>query len=550
MKNLCRLGPIVAAIIGLMVVAPAAKVQGQQGQAAKPTLVVSIAGVNSLLDNIGYLTRVVGTPEVGGLVTMMAGQYIQGLDTKRPVGMFIVMAGPQPTGVVFLPVSDFAAVIAKIEESLGEPEDLGGGVRKISVQRDIFFKESNGWAFVTDSASNLENLPDDPSEMLGTLPQDYEVAVRVNVQSIPGSLREMAISQIREGFERGLEGSKDEDARELQQKIGQHSIKNLVSFIEEADQLTVGWGVDSNEGSTYLDVDLSALPGSKLTERLALLSGNETEFSGFLLPEAAAKLHFTSRAAEEDIEQTKLVLGMMRDKVMEGIDDDDELPNDEARAKAKEIVGAFIQVIEDTVASGRFDGGAALLLNDGKLQLVGGGYLVDGSVIEQNLKELVELGKSIEDDEKLDQIKFNAESYQGINLHTATVPIPEDEDDARKVFGSELSIVVGTGAKSAYVALGTDCESLLKTVIDRSGSQKVEVKVPVTFDIALAPILEFAAAIENEPEVKRLAESLQESNGKDHITVTTATGPRSVSYRILVQEGVLNLIGQAAKRGR
>ena len=359
-KNLCRLGPIVAAIIGLMVVAPAAKVQGQQGQAAKPTLVVSIAGVNSLLDNIGYLTRAVGTPEVGGLVTMMAGQYIQGLDTKRPVGMFIVMAGPQPTGVVFLPVSDFAAVIAKIEESLGEPEDLGGGVRKISVQRDIFFKESNGWAFVTDSASNLENLPDDPSEMLGTLPQDYEVAVRVNVQSIPGSLREMAISQIREGFERGLEGSKDEDARELQQKIGQHSIKNLVSFIEEADQLTVGWGVDSNEGSTYLDVDLSALPGSKLTERLALLSGNETEFSGFLLPEAAAKLHFTSRAAEEDIEQTKLVLGMMRDKVMEGIDDDDELPNDEARAKAKEIVGAFIQVIEDTVASGRFDGGCCI----------------------------------------------------------------------------------------------------------------------------------------------------------------------------------------------
>ena len=56
-------------------------------QETKPVLVVSIASVDRLLSNIGYLTRAAGTPEVGGLVTLMASQYIEGLDTTKPAGL-------------------------------------------------------------------------------------------------------------------------------------------------------------------------------------------------------------------------------------------------------------------------------------------------------------------------------------------------------------------------------------------------------------------------------------------------------------------------------
>ncbi len=541
MKILHRL--VVAVSLGLLTVASAPSLLAQQ--ADKPAVVVSITGIDRLLANIRYLTQAAGTPELGGLVTMMSGQYVEGLDAEKPAGMFVKMLG-QPAGIAFLPVSDFDSVIAKIEESLGEPEDLGGGLKKISLQRDIFFKETAGWVYISDAAANLEELPEDPSTQLGTLPADYEVAFQVNVQSIPAPLREMAIAQMKEGFNQSLEGASDEE-RELQEKIGKNSINNLVSFIQEADQFTVGWGVDSENGETFIDVEVTAIPGSSLVERLALLDGNETQFAGFLLPDAAAKVHFTSRAAKEDIEQTMVMLEVMRDKALEELDDDDDLPDDETREKAKDIVRSLIKVLEDTVSSGRFDGGGALLLNNGTLQLVAGGYLSDGAAVEANLKELVELARSIENEPALNDVEFNKSSYQGVELHAATVPIPADEDEARSVFGDELSIVVGTGEQSAYVALGTGCETLLKTVIDKSASQPAAVKAPMTMDIAMAPILEFAASIENQPEIQQLAAALQQSNGKDHISVTVKTVPKGVSYRVRLQEGVLQLIGAAAK---
>ena len=72
--------------------------------ASKPAVVISIAKFDKLLGDVGYLTRAAGAPEFGGLVTLMAGPYLQGIDTRRPAGVYLRFNGPMPTGVAFLPV--------------------------------------------------------------------------------------------------------------------------------------------------------------------------------------------------------------------------------------------------------------------------------------------------------------------------------------------------------------------------------------------------------------------------------------------------------------
>jgi len=107
--------------------------------------------------------------------------------------------------------------------------------------------------------------------------------------------------------------------------------------------------------------------------------------------------------------------------------------------------------------------------------------------------------------------------------------------------------VVGTGAKSAYLGFGQGSSQLLKRVIDDSARSSQQVVRPFELHVSLTPILEFAAAMENDPVVKVLADSIKRSAGKDHIRIAQKPVERGVSTRLEVEEGVLQLIGAAVK---
>lgn len=544
MNQLCRRVAILA--LGFALVA--APLQSAWAQANKPAVLISLANLDKLLGDIGYLTRAAGTPELGGMVTLMAGQYIEGLNSLEPAGIYVTVNGPRPSGIAFLAVADFEAVVQKIEESVGELEDVGGGVKKLALQRDIFLVESNGWVFVSDSAGNLTDLPEDPDKTLGDLPDRYDIAFQINVQEIPDELRKMAINEMREGFESGLRNSLDGDQPELQEKVGRRGIENLVQFIEGADQLTVGWGVDDDAGTTHIDIEVTAIANSKLAEQLATLENTTTSFVGFDLPGAAASFRFSTLVMEEDIEQAQMALQVMRDQVLKEIDEDDDLPNKNARKAAKEIVTSLLSVFEETIKTGKMDGGATLLLEDETLQFVAGGFVADGAAIEQSLKRLVELAKEADDDDlDFDRVKFNVETHAGIDLHSLVIQIPEDEEEARRALGDEFSVAVGTGPKSFYIAVGGDSMDLLKTVVDGS-KQAGETKIsPVALRVALLPIMKFASKIEDDAAFLRLTEALERAPERDEISIVAESKPLGATYRIEVQEGVLQLIGQAAK---
>lgn len=537
-----------ATLACVLTLVPAARSIAQDG-AQKPALVVSIASADVLLGDISYLTKAAGAPELGGFINLMAGQYVAGLDTKRPSGIFVHVAGNKPVGIGFVAVSNFDQVVNKIEEGVGELEDVGGGVRKLSLQRDIFIKQQGGWAFISDSAANLTGLPEDPTKMLGGLNEQYNIGIRIGVQSIPEALRQTAMAEVKKGFEQAMEAQgADAQEIELQQNLGRQSIANLNQFMEEADEVTIGWGVDKKDGRTYLDFSVTALDGSKLAKQVASTTNAKSNFTGFLLPDAAATLHFTSLVTGQEQTQFLEMLKVLRASAVEEIDNDDDLPNEQVRKLAKEFVGSMIDILNATVESGKLNGGAAVLLNAETVQFVAGGYVADGRAVETEIKKLVQLAKEADAGADLDSIKFNASQHKGVDLHTFTVPIPEDERDARRVLGDRLDVVVGTGPQSAYVAFGKGCTELLKQVIDASAAADA-VGPPVAFTVSLGKILEFASTFESAPAVAVMADAIKAAGGKDKISITGTAIERGIRYRIEIGEAVLSLIGQAARLG-
>jgi hypothetical protein len=110
-----------------------------------------------------------------------------------------------------------------------------------------------------------------------------------------------------------------------------------------------------------------------------------------------------------------------------------------------------------------------------------------------------------------------------------------------------LNVIVGTGKQSAYVSFGKESMNLLKRVVDVSAADASKEVIPFQLNVSLAPIMVFAASIDDDPIVKSLAETVQKAAGKDRIRVTQKTVDRGTAVRVELDEGVLQLIGAAFK---
>jgi hypothetical protein len=513
----------------------------------KPLLIVSVASVDEVLADVKYITKASGFEGAGNTADFFGKAYTNGVDRKRPIGVIVAPKdGGDFIAVSFVPVSDMKAILATLKEPVGEPKDVGDGVLELAIgPQSAFIKETNGWAFVAREKEHLAELPADPMALLGTLPKDYTIAAKVHLQNLPAELKKMAADQMRIGLSRALENAPREGGvdREFQEKLGRVYVENIVRILDETDEIVFGLQIDAAGQRTFIDLGQTAVAGTRMAKQLEALANTKSGFSAFLMPEAAVSFNASGTVAKEDLDQLRAMMDGVKANALKDLDNNPDL-DATRRAAAKELLGGFIDIVMKTLEEGKVDGGATLLLEPKSLNFVAGGLVADGAKVDALFKKLTDLAK---DEPDAPEIKLNAGQHGGITLHKITGPIPEGEAEAREILGDKLNFVLGTGPKSVYVAFGKDAEGLLKKVIDQV-TQKGPADVPPSqLNVALLPILKFAASVDDNPIVPALV-SVLEKSGKDKITMVTTPRPRGSNTRILVEEGVLQLIGEGAKK--
>lgn len=529
------------AIALLMVPAATAQAQG-----LKPAVVFSIASIDEQMADAEYLFEAAGQKDAFAFIKFGAGVYLDGLDTTKPIGGVMLLDTGEPTGLAFIPVKDLDKLLAKIPGGVA-PEDVGDGMSKIATPtgEDVYLKETGGYVYLSNEKNNLVAVPADPTTLLAGLDKKYNIAVQANLQNIPEPLKQMAIQGIEQGYQEGLEGGledEDEDVQELIKKLGGNSVESMKQLVNESDKIMLGWGVDSKTKSTYFDFSMTAVQGSKLAGRLATLKDTKSDFSGFLLPDAAATLHFAGDMAPEDKQVLTALMTTMRGTAMKELEADEDL-TDAQKGAAKEVLGTLLDVFSKTVDGGKLDGGAALLLSPGSLTFAGGGKIAGGEDLDKTFKKLIELGKA---EPEFPEVKIDADSHGNVKFHTVSVPIPDDEEDAKAIFGQSMDAVVGIGPNSTYMAFGKDAVGTLKRIMDASTAGADKVVPPSQLNIALTPILKFAQSVNEEPGVAVVLEALENSMGKDKIRIISQAIENGSLTRFEIEEGILQAIGAGA----
>ncbi len=519
----------------------------------KPVAVVSIAPLDRLMQDFTYLARSCGAATFAGVGKVMVEQYTEGLDRSRPLGIAVHWTDNQPVPIVFLPVADRKVFFTALARASLVPDDLGGGLFAFDAGgQTIFAKDTGKWMIVARQEADLKAAPADPAASLGELPTRYDIALRMNVQALPADLREMAISQMKSGFERSLaeQGNQSPEEKAAAEEMGKATIAQMERIFNETDQVLFAISAAPANQRLQLDVGAQFVAGSDLAKQMEQHKTLTSDFTGLLIQGAAMSLRSTGLISDPDKAVSKNNIRTMSRQIDSKLDDSGSLPTANKEA-VKKFLASLVSVLEKTIDGGKLDVGGAISLNESKVRGVFGTLIADGMQVESAVKEFV---GSMGNNPDMPKFEFNYAKHQNVNLHKVSVPLKTDNPIVQKVFGSELRFVIGTGAKALFLALDPDGDNVIKSSLDRVAGNMNKSVTPGEMVVEVGQVLGFASELSPNPILTDATQTVQQSEGKDHIrvlsTLEPASKPQGMIYQIMIEEGVLKGIGTAVLAGQ
>jgi hypothetical protein len=282
---------------------------------------------------------------------------------------------------------------------------------------------------------------------------------------------------------------------------------------------------------------------------MALQTNLKSSFAGMVLPEAAVSGVTTVQLTENDLALAKAQFKAQREQAVQQLETLGATLSPEQTEALKKLVGHYLDLAEKSLNT-RQDSGFAVVLAPRSVAAVAGGFVPDNVSLDASVKEFADFLKANPDAGGV-TFTMNSGTLGDLTLHRGSIPLKPEDAAARSIFGEKLDFVIGTGKNSFYIAGGKDYEGLLKKVIDRSAAQASQPAKPLHVTVAVLPIMKFYQSVDQEnPLVGAVLGGMiasLEQEGGDKLLITGAATPKSATYRVEVQEGLIRSVGEVVK---
>ncbi len=524
----------------------------------KPVVTVSFSGYDELMTNIDVFGRLGGNPDMGKglefvLQMMTQGRGLSGLDKTRPWGA-VYLADDQGKSAIFgfLPVTELKQlvetgqaiqILRNVNQDNGVYEIQGGDTT-------LYARQKGNWAIIGQAKETLDKAPADPSKLLGDMPKNYALAVRVSVKNAPKEYREQMLAQLRVGLEAGMMRMPDENEEQykLRLDMAEQSFQQLAAMVNELEDVMLGWNVDPSTSTTYIDLELTAQNGTKLVDQFAMMKPGKSKFAGFLMPQAALTANWIGTMTDADVTRAKSNLATLHKSLIVNLEDQG-LSKDEIKLATK-LLDDINDFLVKTIETKKSDGGLALLLDTEAVTLIAGGAVAEGGKLEKVVEQLVADMKE-NDPDAVDNFQFNVDKHQGIRFHKMTIPPPDP--GMIPFVGEELELVLGISDERVYLAAGRDAINTLKSVIDQSKAAEGKEVPPMQISISVGAFAKFfAAAAVEEPQFQAqatmISAALADAGEKDHVLLIAKPIDRGVRIRLELEEGLLKALATVGQQ--
>ncbi len=512
----------------------------------EPVVVVSIGSINKVMQDVGYMSSVMGNEQAGMMFSMAAGGFTQGIDPTQPIAIIVPLVNQVPQPIALLPTADVKTVLKRLEGQTGPAEELDDGTLVIAVgSSTVFIRQLGNWAVLARERDLLDLAPADPTTVFNGMGNDFDLAVRLRLQKVPAETRSLLIAQIRQGFEQAMAQQNDADA-ESAREMAETQMDQLEMMLDQTDEIVFGINVDQSGKLVAIEGSMTAVPGSEMASIYGGQRPIPSRFASVIRDDAAAYYHASTSIAPAAVKQTRAALDGYLKAMDNALAGEDSLSS-EQKADLASMLKRIADLAMASIEEGKADVGALLLADSNDFRFVFGSFVADGNEAANIVKELADKVKS---EPNAPRFKFDQSNYKGIAMHLVEADVPADQDEARRVFGDTLRVHVGTGEKVVFVAVGNDSEGLMKQLIDAGASDNVGDRPVGQMKISLLPILQYAHSIESNDTIAAMIDALSRSPDLGELVVVSQSIENGGKSRLTIGEGLLQAIGAAIRENQ
>ena len=503
--------------------------------AEKPTVVVSFKSVDEILDDADFLGESFGQEGLKALAEqnlegVTGGAGLAGVDRTRGFGAYWSMASENiadPSNlVVFLPISDqdeFGTLVKKFIPDLKIDENLWS--LNLNGQ-PLFAKFENDYCYVSGSAERLEDLAD-PDTITN---ENYDIAVEVNLASIPSEAKSQYLAVVEEGARKSEEDNPEpkNEAEARGRELGRDWMLAVIkSITNDGDQLTFGIDVNSETRMGSLDLELTAVSKTDLASAMKAYQKLTPAFAQVVSDAAPLRLVISHPTTGIQGQLNDLFSAMRKTSEAE-IEKDERLKDDEDKKAAKDIANRLFSIAEATLKSGALH--SVLGLEEGDdhtARIVAGTKVAKGNDAGKLLDDIIKFSK---ESPELAKVKPDVAKHAGARIHAIE---PDKNDKQTALFGPEPAHMA-IRADSLWLAIGGGNLEALKNALDVSGKKPATAEAPVSLHVKPA-----ALVLLMEKEDEKLLERAKGLAGESGDILKFEIAPKDeLGIKVVIEFGI------------
>lgn len=531
LRPLTRRLATLAAGIGLLVASlPTLPALAQAPTAGRKVLaVVAADSYGDLKQQLAWLGPHVENPGLAGslesvLLIATAGKGLNGLDVKRPLGVFVTTQGGDLGIHAVVPVKDLDKLLGSLQAATG-PVEKDGATRRITIPsgQELEIVEKDGWAVIGQRGQVFDVA--DPAAVLEPLVKDYTLAIETHPADMPESIRAILGAGIQQMAGAAAAQGRKVDARALQAAL---------DGLGEVETLSLAMALDPKDNTVFLENKVvgrrgPAAPASSTPLSVATAATHDGGLH-------AVKAHVVQPISAE--QKTQLLA------LLEGA-----LPSGDETART---VGTVVRGLVEAMAdAGGLD--AALTIDtsvSGTLPVItAGAHVGDGAKLERQVKELFASPRM----PRQAKAKFDSGKVGKANLHTVSIDV--SATPAAGVLGPAVELTLAVTPDYAFLLHGGDVKGRLEKLLATNGTPNAAVaddEVPgAGIALALDRILAYAASMglpQAEGPAKQAASLVETDPDSGSVSFSTKPVEGGFVTRITAGAGVLEAAAEMARQ--
>ena len=446
-------------------------------EGTRPLATVTFASADRFVNEARYIFDVAESPDTFKIVEdWLSGTMndLEGFNRDKPFGVMAYLPAvfpPLPQFIAFVPVDSVEAATKLVEKApvVISKKDEEGRYEVIGPNRTYPVLIRDGYAFIplgdNPPVEALDRPLPNPAQLLASQADQFDISVCLDIASIPVATRALLMNIITSGISTQLQQRDDEPdgAYRIRKTEGQRVLQALNQLIMDCQKVTFGVDVVQDENAVNIDIVIDALEGTKLLQEILQSTERPSYFIPLLDEDAAVSISLSSMIAERDkTAYTEMIEGV-RMEVARLIEENKLGPTPDENSP----IGRALSAIQKSLDVGHLDLFAQFYTDSaGKLAIVGASRVEEGDDMGAGLLDALTRLKDVDEIKKAGILQIGLGEHQGITFHRLTFAAQQAE--AVEVFGNEIGITVGVGARSVWAVLGGDASyGTLTDVMDK-----------------------------------------------------------------------------------